>query len=58
MQVRSTDVVVVGGGAAGCTAALNLSHRGIDAVADAPAERGGPLRPRGRDPHQGRRAFL
>jgi succinate dehydrogenase/fumarate reductase flavoprotein subunit len=32
MQVRSTDVVVVGGGAAGCTAALDLSRRGIDTV--------------------------
>jgi succinate dehydrogenase/fumarate reductase flavoprotein subunit len=32
MQVRSTDVVVVGGGAAGCYAALDLQRRGIGVV--------------------------
>ena len=29
MQVLSTDVAIVGGGAAGCYAALQLQHRGI-----------------------------
>src|SRR5215510_7599672 len=29
MRVQSTDVVVVGGGAAGCYAALNLHRRGV-----------------------------
>lgn len=32
MQVQSTDVVVVGGGAAGCYAALNLRRQGIKAL--------------------------
>src|SRR5262245_7829111 len=32
MRVLSTDVVVVGGGAAGCYAALNLHRQGIKSV--------------------------
>src|ERR1700738_3667111 len=32
MQVLSTDVVIVGGGAAGCYAALNLHRHGIKTV--------------------------
>ena len=32
MRVTSTDVVVVGGGAAGCYAALNLHRKGIKSV--------------------------
>ena len=32
MQVLTTDVAIVGGGAAGCYAALNLNRTGVETI--------------------------